>query len=94
MIKKVFIVHHSHTDIGYTDVQTKILNDHVSFIDKVLDYCRETDNYPEDSKFRWTCETGWMVRNYMENRPEKTREFIRRVKEGRIEGKDEDCQKK
>ncbi|MCK4307802.1 hypothetical protein KAW50_06230, partial [candidate division WOR-3 bacterium] len=85
MIKKVFIVHHTHTDIGYTDIQTKIFDNQVDFIDKVLDYCKETDNYPEDSKFRWTCEVSWAVKNYFEKRPERIKEFIQRVKEGRIE---------
>ena len=27
MIKKVFVVHHTHTDIGYTDIQTKVIED-------------------------------------------------------------------
>ncbi|MDO9465190.1 MAG: glycoside hydrolase family 38 C-terminal domain-containing protein [bacterium] len=85
MIKKLFVVHHTHTDIGYTDIQTKIMNDHVDFIDKVLDYCKETDNYPEESKFKWTCEVSWTVKNYLKKRPERINEFIQRVKEGRIE---------
>ena len=85
MIKKVFVVHHTHTDIGYTDIQTKVIEDHVDFIDKVLDYCKETDNYPEESKFRWTCEVSWTVKNYFKKRPERINEFIQRVKEGRME---------
>ncbi|OIN99032.1 hypothetical protein COY52_10035 [Candidatus Desantisbacteria bacterium CG_4_10_14_0_8_um_filter_48_22] len=85
MIKKVFVVHHSHTDIGYTDIQAKIFRDHVKFLDQALEYCRETDGYPRDSQFRWTCETSWMAKNYLEHRPGKVREFIRRVKEGRVE---------
>lgn len=85
MIKKIFIVHHTHTDIGYTDIQTEIFNDHVDFLDKVLDCCKETDNYPEDAKFRWTCEVSWTVKNYFEKRPARISEFIKRVKEGRIE---------
>ena len=84
-IKKIFIVHHTHTDIGYTDIQTKIFDDHINFIDRVLDYCSQTDKFPEDSKFRWTCEVSWTVKNYFEERPERIAEFIRRVKEGRIE---------
>ena len=30
-ILKLFIVHHTHTDIGYTDIQTKIFEEHAKF---------------------------------------------------------------
>jgi len=85
MIDKIFLVHHTHTDIGYTDVQASVMENHVHFLDRVLDYCRQTDGYPEDSKFRWTCEVAWAVKQYFEKRPEKIVEFVRRVREGRIE---------
>jgi len=85
MIKKIFLVHHTHTDIGYTDIQTRVFEDHIAFIDKVLDYCKRTDGYPDASKFQWTCEVSWQVRHYFKERPEKIKEFIQRVKEGRIE---------
>lgn len=85
MIEKIFLVHHTHTDIGYTDIQTKVMEDHVDFLDEVLDYCKETDNYPLNSKFKWTCEVSWTVKNYFRKRPERIAEFIQRVKEERIE---------
>ena len=86
MIKRIYVVHHTHVDIGYTDIQTKLYEDHKKFIDSALDYCRQTDRYPQESKFRWTCEVSWTVKNYLEKcRPGKVKEFIKRVKEGRIE---------
>lgn len=76
----------THTDIGYTRPQTDILSEHVRFIDYVLDYCDATDQYPEASKFRWTCEGAWAVEEFMKSRPKIQRDrFIQRVKEGRIE---------
>jgi hypothetical protein len=85
LIKKVYVVHHTHTDIGYTDLQAKVFRDHVKFLDQALDLCRKTDAWPVDSRFRWTCEVSWAVKKYFKERPERIREFIRRVKEGRIE---------
>lgn len=85
MIKKIFLVHHTHTDIGYTDVHNRVFDDYIKFFDEVLNYCKKTDDYPDEAKFRWTCETLWQVRHYFENRPEKINEFVKRVKEGRIE---------
>jgi hypothetical protein len=76
----------THTDIGYTRTQTDILSDHVRFLDYVLDFCDATDNYPEESKFRWTCENTWAVTEFMNSRPQKQIDrFKLRVKEGRIE---------
>lgn len=76
----------THTDIGYTRPQAEILAEHIRFIDYVLDYCDATDKYPDDSKFRWTCEGTWVVNEYMKSRPQsQINRLIKRIKEGRIE---------
>ncbi|MEN8115843.1 MAG: glycoside hydrolase family 38 C-terminal domain-containing protein [Bacteroidota bacterium] len=83
---RVNFVQHSHTDIGYTRSQTEILAEHLRYIDYALDYCDNTDNYPEEAKFRWTCEATWPVNEYLRSRPESQVErFKKRVAEGRIE---------
>lgn len=80
------LVQHSHTDIGYTRSQTDILAEHLRFIDYALDYCDQTDDYPDRSKFRWTCEAAWTVREYLKSRPkEQIDRLLKRIKEGRIE---------
>lgn len=79
-------VQHAHTDIGYTRPQTEILPAHLRYIDYALDYCDATDNYPDDSKFRWTCEGAWAVNAYLNSRPQsQIARLIKRIKEGRIE---------
>lgn len=83
---QVNFVQHTHTDIGYTRPQHEILSEHIRFIDYALDYCDLTDNYPEDAKFRWTCETAWSVSEYLRIRPkEQVERLKKRIKEGRIE---------
>ncbi len=80
------LVQHSHTDIGYTRSQTEILAEHLRFIDFALDYCDQTDHYPEDARFRWTCEASWTVREYLKARPQSQIDrLLQRIKEGRIE---------
>ncbi|HJM85389.1 MAG TPA: glycoside hydrolase family 38 C-terminal domain-containing protein [Candidatus Marinimicrobia bacterium] len=82
----IYMVQHTHTDIGYTRPQTEVLTEHLRYIDNALDYCDQTDDYPDDAKFRWTCEASWAVREYLKSRPEKQIErLLRRIKEGRIE---------
>ena len=82
----VYLTQHAHTDIGYTRPQTEILPEHLRYIDYALDYCDLTDSYPDDARFRWTCETSWAVREYLKGRPAKQIERLKkRVGEGRIE---------
>ena len=83
---QVNFVHHTHTDIGYTRSQTDILGDHLRFIDYALDYCDNTDHFPEESQFRWTCEASWAVDEYLRSRPQSQIDrLLKRVEEGRIE---------
>ena len=82
----VYLVQHTHTDIGYTKPQTEILAEHLRYIDYAVDYCEMTKDYPDDSKFRWTCEASWAVREYLENRPkEQIKRFLKCIKDGQIE---------
>lgn len=62
---EIKFIQHSHTDIGYTRSQTEILAEHLRYIDYALDYCDATDNYPENARFRWTCEASWPVDEYL-----------------------------
>jgi hypothetical protein len=83
---KIDFIQHSHTDIGYTRSQTEILAEHLRYIDYALDYCDATDNYPENAKFRWTCEASWPVDEYLKCRPDsQVKRLKKRIKEGRIE---------
>ncbi|MEI7983272.1 MAG: hypothetical protein WCI71_16605, partial [Bacteroidota bacterium] len=84
--RTIYLVQHTHTDIGYTRPQTEILPEHLRYIDDALDFCDQTDTLPEAAQFRWTCETSWAVREYLKTRPQDQVERLkRRVKEGRIE---------
>ena len=83
---QVYFVQHSHTDIGYTRPQSEILAEHMRYIDYALDYCDKTDGLPDDAKFRWTCESSWVTREYLRSRPAAQIErFKKRIAEGRIE---------
>ncbi len=82
----LYLTQHTHTDIGYTRPQTEILPEHLRYIDYALDYCDLTDSYPDDARFRWTCETSWAVREYLKGRPAaQIARLKKRVAEGRIE---------
>lgn len=83
---EIFIVQHSHTDIGYTRPQSEILAEHMRFIDYALDYCDQTDALPDAAKFRWTCESAWVTQEYLKTRPvSQIERLMKRIEEGRIE---------
>jgi len=84
-VEEIFLIHHTHTDLGYTQPQPRVLPKHADYIARALDYCTETDDYPEPAKFRWVCEVAWGVRQFLAVYPNRAEEFFRRVREGRIE---------
>ncbi|MFD9075244.1 alpha-mannosidase, partial [Streptomyces lasiicapitis] len=57
----IHLVHHSHLDIGYTDPQGQVLNEHLSFLDSCLELTRATDDWPAESQFRWCVESLWAL---------------------------------
>ncbi|HYI25480.1 MAG TPA: hypothetical protein VD767_08735, partial [Thermomicrobiales bacterium] len=82
----IHLVHQSHYDIGYTDPQVMVLSAQQAYIDDALELATITDDWPEDSRFRWTIEATWPLRHWLRTRPASARdEFVRRVNEGRIE---------
>ncbi|MEW5901341.1 MAG: glycoside hydrolase family 38 C-terminal domain-containing protein, partial [Acidobacteriota bacterium] len=82
----VYLFHHSHTDIGYTELQSRIFKKHAEYLDDVIRYCRETADYPDDAKFRWNAEVSWSVDNYVKQRPQsQVNELMDLVRQGRVE---------
>lgn len=80
-IKTVYVVHHSHTDIGYTDLQERVIAIQVNYIKTVLSMMRQ----PEYADFRWNCETLYCVEEFWKQASEEDRaDFARFIKEGKI----------
>ena len=80
-IQTMYIVHHSHTDVGYTDLQERVIHAQAGYIRTVLQIMRK----PENSDFRWNCETWFCVEEFLKDAaPDERAEFFRLVREGRI----------
>ncbi len=80
-VKTVYVVHHSHTDIGYTDLQERIMDTQVSYIRDVLEMMR----HPEYAAFRWNCETLFCVEEFLRGATrEETTAFMALARAGRI----------
>jgi hypothetical protein len=82
---KVYVLHHSHVDIGYTHVQTEVLSKHWEYFKQVIDLARESVNYPDGSRFKWNVEVLWAVESYLKQAtPDERRAFVDAVKKGWI----------
>jgi len=83
---KIYVIQESHHDLGYTDLPQHVFEEQNKFLDKVLDLCEETSDWPEESKFRYTIEQSWSILNFIKERPEKSvKRLVKLAKEGRIE---------
>jgi hypothetical protein len=81
----IYVMQSAHTDIGYTHPQNQIRLMYLEHYDHLLELCNKTQSEPENQRFKWTCETFWQVRHYLEHRPEKLEEFLACVRRGQIE---------
>ncbi len=82
---EIYILHHSHVDIGYTHVQTDVLRKHYEYFDQVIELAKRSAGYPEGSQFKWNVEVLWAVDSYLRQAsPEKRQAFIDAVKKGWI----------
>ena len=90
MLKKtwdVYLIHHSHTDIGYTERQDKITRYHFDFIRQaieILDRIHKEHN-PEYEGFVWQCENYWQVKQFYKFADDELKsKFEAYVKSGEI----------
>ena len=83
---EVSFIHMSHHDWGYTGIPRDVVAEHIGFVDNVLNWCEETESWPEASKFRYLCEQTWSVIPWIENRSKADLErLIKYIKCGQIE---------
>ena len=83
----IFLIHHSHTDIGYTDRQDKIIRCHYDFIRQAIDILNDLHDHgkKENRGFVWQCENFWQVKNFYSHAPENyQRDFEKYVRSGEI----------
>ncbi|HUT90075.1 MAG TPA: discoidin domain-containing protein [Thermoguttaceae bacterium] len=82
----LYILPHSHVDIGYTHVQTEVEQKQWAYLEQAIELARGTVDYPPEARFKWNSEGLWAVDSYLKQAPpEKRRELIEAVRKGWIE---------
>src|SRR3972149_321867 len=85
MIEKIFILHHTHVDMGYTTSRDEACDHLVSMIDHVTDLVESSGDRPEPEKFRWIHEVSWPVLEYIRRGGQNQEKVLRHIREGRAE---------
>ncbi|MCI9273707.1 MAG: hypothetical protein HFE39_07105 [Clostridiales bacterium] len=85
-ITHLYIVHHSHTDIGYTDLQERVIYRHVDYIKSAIDLIKKGyEQQSPDRNFRWNCETYFCVEQFLNQASEQeTEDFFDLVRKGNL----------
>ena len=84
---QIDVLHHSHTDVGYTVRQELAARQHAGFLRGAVDILRRIDagEAEEQRGFCWQCENHWQVEQFLKAAGPKDREdLVRFVREGRI----------
>src|SRR5260370_13511657 len=55
----IFILPHSHHDLGYTDLQSNVEKKQMANISRGIELARNTANYPPGARFVWNLEVLW-----------------------------------
>ena len=80
-IRTLYVVHHSHTDIGYTDLQERVVQAQVDYIRSALRILAQ----PQNAAFRWNCETWFCVEQFLQTAaPAEAEALFAAMRAGRI----------
>ncbi len=62
--REIWLLPHSHVDIGYSDPQPVVEKNHWRYIREAIALAEKTAGYPEGARFKWNTEQAWAVETY------------------------------
>ena len=81
----VYIVPHSHTDIGYTHLQPEVEQRQMENLSKGMAFAEKTASYPEGARFVWNVEVLWAADLFLQRMEAPRRAaFDKAVKSGQV----------
>jgi alpha-mannosidase len=81
----VYVLPHSHHDLGYTDLQALVEEKQMQNITLAMELANKTASYPEGARFIWNLEVLWGCDFFVQRRSEAERKaLIEAVRKGQI----------
>ncbi|MEM9955622.1 MAG: glycoside hydrolase family 38 C-terminal domain-containing protein [Chloroflexota bacterium] len=66
-IKDILLLHHSHTDIGYTNYQDTVFALQRDYIRRAMYLAEKYAEQADGEQFKWTCETTIIVEDFLQH---------------------------
>ena len=81
----LYLVQHAHTKVGATHPQLQCAERHATNLDRAIRFCEQTEDWPEDSQFKWTVDASWTLEHFLNTRPPRQVErLLYWIQDGRI----------
>jgi len=85
MIRDIFILHHTHVDIGYTGDRAEVCDQLVAMVDQVIDLVAAARRRPAPERFRWIHEVSWPVIEYLRRGGRRKKALFEQLRSGLVE---------
>ncbi len=83
--REVYLLSHSHNDIGYTDLQPLVERKQWHNIEEGLRLIEKTRDYPIEARFKWNIEILWPLESYLQkSSPPERQKVIDAIRSGSI----------
>ncbi len=83
---KVFLVPYSHIDVGFTAPVDEVIQQHMQYLDYIVEQFEDNEPGDGSNSFRWTIEITWILDAYISNRPHgQVDKLMSLIREGYIE---------
>ena len=83
--RRIFLLPHSHVDIGYSDLQVNVEKNHWRYFEQAIELARRSQANPPEARFKWNVEVLWAAETYLRQAsPEKRAAFLDAVRAGWI----------
>lgn len=84
-IRNIWILPHSHVDIGYTHLQDEVIKVQISNLQTAMRLAKESAHNPPGMRFKWNPEAVWTLDHFLQRATEAGRaEFLEAVRNGDV----------
>lgn len=72
----IYLIPHSHHDIGYTHIQDDVRKIQWQHIDNAIELAEKTKDYPIGARFKWNTEVLWALETYLDSADEQKKQKL------------------